>query len=286
MKITCLGTGSPESHARRASSGYLVEIGTDKILLDCGGGVVSRLIEAGYRPADITHVFFTHLHSDHMMDYARLIHAAWDEGKIDMPVWGPAPIADITDKLFGKDGVFATDLRARTELQGSLDVWTARGGSLPRPWPRPEISEIEPGFSFTGDGWTLSSAPALHAQPLLESLAFRIDTSPILGEKSFVYSGDAAISEDMSTLCQDADLLVHWCYRLAHETQFAFITEMSPCAGEIAEMASRANVKHLLLSHIRKHMDEAQHHIAMLEEAQAAFSGQIAIAEDLQIISL
>ena len=26
MKLTCLGTGSPESHASRASSGYLVEV--------------------------------------------------------------------------------------------------------------------------------------------------------------------------------------------------------------------------------------------------------------------
>ena len=78
MKITCLGTGTPESHKRRASSGYLVEIGDDRILLDCGV-VWSRLIEAGAQPGDITHLFFTHLHSDHMMDYARLIHAAWDE---------------------------------------------------------------------------------------------------------------------------------------------------------------------------------------------------------------
>ena len=58
MKITCLGTGSPESHAKRASSGYLVEIGQDKILLDCGGGVVSHLIETSHMPSDITHLFF------------------------------------------------------------------------------------------------------------------------------------------------------------------------------------------------------------------------------------
>ena len=51
MKITCLGTGTPESHMKqRASSGYLVEIGDDRILLDCGGGVVSRLIEARLSP--------------------------------------------------------------------------------------------------------------------------------------------------------------------------------------------------------------------------------------------
>ena len=104
MKITCLGTGSPEPYIQRASSGYLVEIGNDKILLDCGGGVVSRLIEAGHLPSHITHLFFTHLHSDHMMDYARLVHCAWDEGAKPLPVYGPAPISNINDKLFGKEG--------------------------------------------------------------------------------------------------------------------------------------------------------------------------------------
>ena len=282
MKITCLGTGTPEAHARRASSGYLVEIGEDKILLDCGGGVVSRLIEAGYRPSDITHLFFTHLHSDHMMDYARLIHSAWDEGKIDMCVWGPAPLIEISEKLFGVDGVFATDLTARTKLQGSLDVWTARGGAIPRPLPQPQISEISPGFIFEGNGWQLSTANAPHAQPYLDCMGFRIETH----DNSFVYSGDSAICDEMTALCQNADILIHWCYRLSHETAFAFIREMSPCASEIAYMAEMAGVKHLFLSHIRKHMDEAEHHQTMLSEAKNMFSGKVEIAEDLQVISV
>ena len=282
MKLTCLGTGSPESHQRRASSGYLIEIGNDKILLDCGGGVVSRLIETGLRPSDITHLFFTHLHSDHMMDYARLIHAAWDEGKNDMPVFGPAPLADMTEKLFGRDGVFATDLIARTQLQGSLDVWTARGGALPRPWPKPEITEISSGYQYQGEGWQLQSVTALHAQPFLDCMAFRIDYN----EKAIVYSGDAALSDEISALCQDADLLIHWCYRLADETEFAFITEMSPSAGEIAAMAEQAGVKQLYLSHIRKHMDDGNHLSDMIDEARSVFSGKLAIAEDLMTITL
>ncbi len=60
MKITLLGMGSPESTPRRASSGYLVEIGGDRILLDCGGGVVSRLIESGRRPNPHLPVFGLH----------------------------------------------------------------------------------------------------------------------------------------------------------------------------------------------------------------------------------
>ena len=282
MKLTCLGTGSPESHASRASSGYLVEVGEDKILLDCGGGVVSRLIEAGTMPRDITHLFFTHLHSDHMMDYARLIHAAWDEGHISMPVWGPAPLASLTDKLFGKEGVFATDLTARCEFPGSQEVWVSRGGDIPRPWPMPEITEITAGFRFTGNGWTLSSCEAPHAQPYLDCLAFRIEAEG----KSLVYSGDSALCDPVTELCQEADLLLHWCYRLRDETDFPTITEFSPSAGEIAQMAQAANVKRLLLTHIRKHMDVAGHLDAMRAEAAHYFTGEIAIAEDLMEIEI
>ncbi|MEQ3679456.1 MBL fold metallo-hydrolase [Pseudophaeobacter sp.] len=78
MKLTILGSGSPEAYARRASSGYLLEVGEDVILFDCGGGVFDNLLRSGRKPSDITHLFFTHYHSDHMMDYARLVHAAVD----------------------------------------------------------------------------------------------------------------------------------------------------------------------------------------------------------------
>ena len=282
MKITCLGTGSPEPHIRRASSGYLVEVGNDKILLDCGGGVVTRLIESGRLPSDITHLFFSHLHSDHMMDYARLVHCAWDEGSKPLLVLGPKPIAKITERLFGRDGVFAADLKARTELQGSQDVWVARGGTLPRHWPKPLVREIKSGFSFEGDGWTLSSVAVPHAQPLLECMAFRIEAN----DKCVVYSGDTAICPEMSTLSQGADLLIHWCYRLSHETKYAFITKMSPSAVEIAEMAQSAGVKSLLLTHIRKHMDLGDHLDLMLKEGKESFNGSIDIAEDLMVINL
>ena len=68
MKVTVLGSGSPEAYARRASSGYLVEVAGDRLLFDCGGGVFDNLLRAGHRPSKIDHLFFSHLHSDHMMD--------------------------------------------------------------------------------------------------------------------------------------------------------------------------------------------------------------------------
>lgn len=282
MKITCLGTGTPESYQRRASSGYLVEIGDHYILLDCGGGVVSRLIEAGYFPSDITHIFFTHLHSDHMMDYGRLIHAAWDEKNQPLHVFGPAPITNINEKLFSSDGVFSHDLRARTEFTGSQEVWVARGGTIPRPMPSPIIHEITAGFSYDGEGFKLTSCNAPHAQPYLDCMAFRIESD----KASFVYSGDTALCDDVEQLCQDANLLLHWCYRLSHETQFPTVMRFSPHAGEIAAMAQRANVKELWLTHIRKHMDTDNFHQQMLNQVKAEFTGKYRIAEDLMHITL
>ena len=145
MKLTVLGSGSPEAYVRRASSGYLIEVGQDRILFDCGGGVFDNLLRAGLQPTDITHIVFSHLHSDHMMDYARLVHAAWDEGGAPIKVFGPAPIKAITQGYFGRDGVLAHDLRARTDLPQSQQVWVARGGTLPRRWP-----EHHPGLSRSG----------------------------------------------------------------------------------------------------------------------------------------
>ena len=117
MKLTVLGSGSPEAYARRASSGYLLEVADQRLLFDCGGGVVSRLVEIGFKPSDVDCLFFTHLHSDHMMDYARLVHAAWDEGGKPLKVFGPEPIKDITAKLFGRDGVFAHEPDREDETQ-------------------------------------------------------------------------------------------------------------------------------------------------------------------------
>jgi len=283
MRITLLGTGSPEASMRRASSGYLLEINSDVILLDCGGGVFDRLLQAGHKPSDVTHLFFSHLHSDHMMDYARLMHAAWDESGQTPKVFGPAPIRSITEKPFGKDGVFATDLIARTENAGSQEVWLARGGTLPRPWPKPEIVEIEAGFEFnSNNSWNLSSCEVWHAQPQLHCMAFRIDAN----NKSFVYSGDAALGEDLENLANGCDVLLHWCYRELNDQSLPSVAKLSPDTAQIAQLAERCSAKQLILTHLRNHMDSEESHVAMKNAIRKNYSRSFSIAEDLTQINI
>lgn len=282
MKLTILGSGSPEAYQRRASTGYLLEIGEDKILFDCGGGVYDNLVRSGRLPSDITHLFFTHLHTDHMLDYARLVHGAWDEGGAPLRVWGPAPIAKITEGYFGPDGVLAHDLRARTELEPSQQVWVARGGSLPRPWPEPIMTEIEPGFEYSQNGWTLRSCSVPHAQPVLTCMAFSVE----FGGKKFVYSGDTGICDGLMALSQDADVLLHWCYRLDGESAIPVLESVTPTPSQICAMAKGAKVDRLLLTHFRVHMDAAEKHEAALNTVHQAFDQRSGIVEDLDVYEI
>ena len=277
MKLTILGSGSPEACVRRASSDYLLEVGEDRILFDCGGGVFDNLLRAGRLPRDVTHLFFTHLHSDHMMDYARLVHAAWDEGAPPLKVWGPKPIARQSEGYFGRDGVLAPDLIARTELKPSQEVWVSRGGTLPRAWPAPVVTEIAPGFAYQGNGWTLKSCAVPHAQPAFDCMAFSVEA----GGKKFVYSGDAAICDSLKKLAQNADVLLHWCYRLSIDPIHPAISAMSPTPADTAKMAEAAGVKKLLLSHFRIHMDTEEGHASAHADLKDHFAGPAEIIEDL-----
>jgi ribonuclease BN (tRNA processing enzyme) len=217
-----------------------------------------------------------------MMDFARLVHAAWDEGAPPLKVFGPAPLAQITEGYFGANGVLSHDLRARTELLPSQEVWKARGGILPRPWPAPEIVEIQPGFRFDGDGWSLSSCEVPHAQPALQCMGFAVETD----EKKFVYSGDAGICRELEELCTGADLLLHWCYRLDGEESHPLMIPLTPTPSQIAQMAKTAGVKRLLLTHFRIHMDSEVNHAAALEAVRGANLGDVAIVEDLDVFDI
>jgi ribonuclease Z len=190
LSVTLLGTGTPAPSLDRQSSGYLIEAGRDVIVWDHGPGAHHRLLQTGRRSVDVTHAFFTHLHYDHCMDYGRLVLQRWDQGADRIPdlnVYGPPPIARMTEQLFGLDGVYGPDIRARIEHKSSQDQFEARGGKLPRRRPAPNVTEIHAGSMVSGEGWKITVGHAQHVQPYLECLAFRIDTS----EGSICYTGDS-----------------------------------------------------------------------------------------------
>ena len=285
MKITLLGTGTPTPSLRRMSSGYLVEICDDVILLDHGPGSHHRLMEAGKKATDVSHLFFSHLHYDHCSDYVRLMLNRWDQaGGIipNMKVYGPIGTRHLSERLFGEDGAFYLDIKARTEMELSLGYYQARGGKLPRPRPEPEICELKAHDTVETDHWRLSIANVPHAQPVLTCFAYRIDTD----EGSLVYSGDASPSKTLTSLAKDCDVLIHMCQRISGTELTAQGRISSSGHLEVAQTAQDANVKNCVITHVTEQMDGIGMHEKLLREMGEIYDGNLIWGEDLMEIPL
>ncbi|MEO7314014.1 MAG: MBL fold metallo-hydrolase, partial [Ginsengibacter sp.] len=65
IKVTLLGTGTPQPVIDRFSASILMQAGGKNLLFDVGRGCLLRLRQLKVENNTIDAVFFTHLHSDH-----------------------------------------------------------------------------------------------------------------------------------------------------------------------------------------------------------------------------
>ena len=286
VAITLLGSGTPAPSLKRQSSGYLIEVGSDLIVFDHGPGAHQRLIESGHRAVDVTHAFFTHLHYDHCMDYGRLVLQRWDQGAdriADLQVYGPPPIARMTEQLFGVEGIYGPDISARTNHRSSLDVFEARGGKLPRKRPAPRVTEIHAGSTIDGNGWKLTVGYAQHAQPYLECLAFRLDTK----DGSLCYAGDSgAIADTIVRLAKDCDLLILMNHYFSGTEPSEAFRSATGNHRDNAEIAKRAGAKTIVLTHLTDQIDQPTVREQIVHEIQQIYSGKVIWGEDLMRLGL
>jgi ribonuclease BN (tRNA processing enzyme) len=283
MKITLLGTGTPAPSLVRQSAGILIGVGGDLIVMDHGPGAHHRLIESGHRAVDVGHAFFSHLHYDHCLDYARLVLQRWDMGADRIPdlmVYGPQPIARMTTLLFGEDGVFAPDIRARIEHPSSQDVFEERGGHLPRRRPAPHVREVRAGDVNNGDGWTVTVGHAAHVQPQLECLSFRLDCEA----GSLCYTGDSGMCDEIVELARGCDLLIHMNHFFSGTAPSHSFRAACGNHRDNAAVARRAGVKALVLTHISAQLDQPGIRERIIHEIRQEFDGTVIWGEDLMQI--
>jgi ribonuclease BN (tRNA processing enzyme) len=74
MRLTVLGSCGAWPRAGQACSGYLIEHGGFRLLVDLGYAVVPRLLEQ-VTPGQVDGVFISHGHPDHCADLSPLLRA-------------------------------------------------------------------------------------------------------------------------------------------------------------------------------------------------------------------
>lgn len=280
-RVIILGSGTPTPHTVRWGSSFLVGIGGEWMMFDCGFAATYKLAKAGFMATQVDNLFFTHHHSDHDADYPSFLLTRFDMSigkENELNVYGPTLTEQLTERLLGEGvGAFWHDIVARTNHPLSLAAYVERGGKLPRRAPKINARDIGPGTVATGKNWEITAATVEHVQPYLDSLAYRIDSD----EGSIVFSGDTRPCASLTNLAKDADLLVMECVRLEREHEGTAFGASETATYGAGETARDAGVKRLALVHQVPAMDDPVMHAQAIHEVTSVYDGPVIWGDEL-----
>jgi len=278
-RLILLGTGGGPTPKKTVSAPATLIIANDSpYLIDCGNGVARQWVLADVPLLKLRHIFITHQHSDHNVDYGNLILLAWATGlttRVDS--WGPPPLAKMT-KLFLEMNAYDIQVRMKDEGRRPLQ-------------PLIHPHEIQKGGLVMRDE-NLKVTSTLVDHPLVSpAFAYRFDAA----DRSIVISGDTARSDNLVALARGADVLVHEAIWLPAIDQILarnpnatnlkkHLLDSHTAVEDCGKVAAAAGVKTLVLSHLVPGGDANITDQMWTDAAAKHFSGRIVVGKDLMEI--
>jgi ribonuclease Z len=268
LQITFLGTSSGvPTRARNVSSIALRLPQRAEIwLFDCGEGTQHQILRSDLKVSQITRIFVTHMHGDHIYGLMGLLAScglAGNPSRID--IYGPPKLEDYLK---------ASGRYSQTHFSYPVKVHT-----------------VQPGLVFEDADFTVSCAPLTHRVPAFgyrvaekdkagrfdveRATALGIPSGPLYGQlkrgevitlpdgrmingadlcgetqigRKFVYCTDTIYCDSAVELAQDADLLVHEA-TFAHQDAELAYRRLYSTSTMAAQTALGAQAKHLIMTH-------------------------------------
>lgn len=274
LQVTLTGTqGGPPVFNGQAGSGTLVQYGDDEnncsavnLQFDTGRGTTQRLSQAKTPVGKLQAIFLTHMHSDHTEGLADMMQLRWHFGsagpKVDLVcsedtespaghVLSCAKLATHIGDAFIQSGEMAQRLAENKKrlAGGPADLINVNAFK-----PTSEPSEVWSSGDVT--------VTAIGSRHIPGHASYRVDTPA----GSVVIGGDAgndapkpprdsSTSTQVEALSKDADIVVHSTIHPVmgpdHDSGFPppiFFRQST--ATDLGALAKRANVKHLMLTHL------------------------------------
>lgn len=289
IKITFLGTSDAIPTAERNHTAIWLNFSGENILIDCGEGTQRQIRKAGLNPCKLTRILITHWHADHILGLPGLLKTMAMSGyRKTLYIYGPSGTKFLMNALMK---LFA--------IRDEFKI---------------EIREVSGKFLETGEFYLASEkmnhGVACNAYSFVKKGQIRIDKSKLMKlkikegphlkdlkkGKSIKYNGktyksknltyeekgkkitfvfDTKVNEKIVPFAKNSDILVCEASSVDKEGANRYQHMM---AEQAAEIAKKAKVKKLVLSHISQRTERDLN--GNLTKAKKKFGNTI-VAKDL-----
>jgi len=295
MKVTFLGTSASLPTKKRGQPSIHLQYKDDSMLWDCGEGTQRQLTRTEISPFKINSIYITHLHADHLIGLAGLIQSLQFLGREEeLEVYGPKGIDRYVEFFKNWD---------HFNLEFNIDTTEIRKGKI-KEQEEYEITAFPVKHSTPSYGFIFKEKTRinLNKEKLKEIGLLNHPKCSELKEKGevnhkgktikledvkepekegrkVVYSGDTKPCKELERAAENADLLIVDS-TFGEEHRKKSIEYGHGEAKGMAEIAKRANVDKLVLTHFSNRYKEEE---KLEKEAREAFEESYAAEDFMQI---
>ena len=271
IKVTLLGTGTPQPLMERFGPSILVQAGNETLLFDAGRGCLQRLRQLDVAYDKLTALFITHLHSDHIVGLPDLWLTGWIITRRATPlkVYGPQGTKDMVTYL---RKAYAYDI----EIRMKDDKCPEEGSKL-------LVTENKEGPVYENNGVKVIAFLVDHF-PVVPAYGYRVEYEG----HAVVLSGDTRYSENLIKFAKGTDLLIHEVViapdTLSKSDPRYNILAHHTTPEQAAKIFNEVKPKLAAYSHIVKLYGRNEQEI--MQRTKANYAGPVIMGQDLMSFSI
>jgi len=297
LYVIFLGTGGSWPTVKRNVTSIAIKRGGEIILMDCGEGTQRQIQRSGLSYMQIKSIFISHFHGDHFLGLPGLIQTMQlNDREEPLRIYGPRGTEEIVEELknlghfkpsYEIEGI---DLDEGDEVR--FDGYSVKPFRVKHNVPTLGFvleEDQRPGRFNKSKALELGipEGPLFGKLQRGESVRLKdgriITPDMVLGPprpgRKIVYSGDTRPCDKVIEYAKDADILIH---------DSTFLSDLEDLAREYAhstarqaaEIASKANVDKLILTHISpRYVDDKEFE----REAREIFDNSLVARDFMKI---
>lgn len=297
VEITFLGTADAIPTRERNHTSILLNFEGENLLIDCGEGTQRQFRIARLNPCKITRLLITHWHADHVLGIPGLLKTLELSGyNKTLYIYGPKRTERFIKDLFGLFAIRPSYKVVVEEVHGKFfesEDFLLMAEKMDHTLPCNAYSFVRRGKRRIDKGklkrYRIKEGPLL--QKLQEGKSIRCngkkysakDLTYLEPDTKICFILDTVFNKKAISFAKDSDILI---------CEANFGAELADKAEErkhltskqAAEIAKKARVKKLILTHFSQRYDKNPEQI--LEEAKEIFDGEVVLAKDFYKIEI